>query len=55
MPDLESIYSSQPDDSDDSWHRDYSQEDPLLVEREWDEMEWERAEWPEKREDQRGR
>ena len=52
MPDLESIYATHPDDSDDSWRHDYSQEDPLMVEREWDAMmRWERSMWPKRRED----
>lgn len=53
MIDLETIYSSQPSDSDDSWRHDYASEDPLLVEREWDALlRWERAKWPERREEQ---
>lgn len=53
MADLESIYATQPFDSDDSWRTDYASEDPLLVEREWDTMmRWEKAKWPEKREEQ---
>ena len=52
--DLESVYSSQPSDSDDSWRHDYSREDPLDTEREWDAlMQWERRMWPERREEER--
>lgn len=52
VDDLETIYATQPTDSDDSWRHDYAQEDPLQVDREWDAlMAWERVMWPERRED----
>jgi len=56
MTDLETIYATRPDDSDDSWRTDHSQADPLMVEREWDAMmKWERVKRPERREDDDGR